>query len=159
MAGPLAHDRRHTLDLGVTRMLAFMPVADDIQRVAAMLQRPRPTYLRRLDEARQMLAARSGEVSRQLEIFADRVGDLTAEELRELYDETFRDEDLAIRRTLGRLVRTRTDDAAAGRALSALQPLLARLDAERNPLVHVARSLCCLLLQRRQSPQFEKSPS
>lgn len=122
-----------------------------------MLQRPRPTYLRRLDEALQRLAGRSVEVSRQLEAFADRVGDLTTAELRELYDETFRDEDPAIRRTLGRLVRTRTDDAAAGAAVSALQPLLARLDAERNPLVHVVRSLCCLLLQRLQSPHFEES--
>ena len=138
-------------------MFRFMPVADDIQRVAAMLQRPRPTYLRRLDEALQRLAGRSVEVSRQLEAFADRVGDLTTAELRELYDETFRDEDPAIRRTLGRLVRTRTDDAAAGAAVSALQPLLARLDAERNPLVHVVRSLCCLLLQRLQSPHFEES--
>ena len=140
-------------------MLTFMRVADDIQRVAEMLQRPRPTYLRRLDEALQILAGRSVEVSRQLEIFADRVGDLTAEELRELYDETFRDEDVAIRRTLGRLARTRADDAAAGTAVSALQPLLARLDAERNPLAYVVRSLCWLLLQRLQSPHLEKSRS
>jgi nitrate reductase assembly molybdenum cofactor insertion protein NarJ len=140
-------------------MLRFMRVADDIQRVAAMLQRPRPTYLRRLDETLQMLAGRSFEVSRQLEIFADRVGDLTAEELRELYDETFRQEDSAMRRTLGRLVRTRTDDAGAGAAVTALQPFLARLDAERNPLAHVVRSLCWLLLQRLQSPHLEKSRS
>ena len=140
-------------------MLGFMRVADDIQRVAAMLQRPRPTYLRRLDEALQMLAGRSIEVSRELEIFADRVGDLTVEELRELYDETFRNEDSAIHRTLDRLVRTRTDDAAARAAQSALQPFLARLDVERNPLAHVVRSLCWLLEQRLQSPCFEKSPS
>ena len=140
-------------------MLRFMRVADDIQRVAALLLRPRPTYLRRLDEALKMLARRSIEVSRELEIFADRVGDLTAEELRELYDETFRHEDPAILRTLGRLARTRTDDAAAGTAVSAVKPLLARLDAERNPLAHVVRSLCWLLLQRLQSPHFEESRS
>jgi nitrate reductase assembly molybdenum cofactor insertion protein NarJ len=140
-------------------MLGFMRVADDIQRVAVLLQRPRPAYLKRLDEALQVLAGRSVEVSRQLEIFADRVGDLTAEELRELYDETFRNEDPAIRRTLGRLVRSRTDDAAAGAAVSALQPFLARLDAERNPLAHIVRSLCWLLLQRLQTPHFEKSRS
>lgn len=140
-------------------MLRFMRVADDIQRVATLLQRPRPTYLRRLDEALQMLGGRSAEVSRQLEIFADRVGDLTAEELRELYDETFRDEDSAIRHTLGRLVRARTDDRAASAAVNALQPLLARLDSERNPLAHIVRSLCWLLLQRLQSPHFEESRS
>jgi hypothetical protein len=140
-------------------MLPFMPAADDIQRVAAMLQRPRGGYLRRLEAARQMLAAGAGEVSRQLEIFADRVGDLNAEELRELHDETFHGEGANVRRLLGRLARTRTDGAAAGAAVSALQPLLVRLDAERNPLAHVVRSLCCLLLQRLQSPGLEKSPS
>ena len=140
-------------------MLTLMPVADDIQRVAAMLQRPRSGYLRRLDEARQILAARSGDVSRSLESFADRIGDLTGEELRELHDETFHGEGPEIQRLLGRLARTRTGGAAAGDAVSALEPLLARLDAERNPLSHVVRSLCCLLLQRVESPRFEKSPS
>jgi len=140
-------------------MLTLMPDADDVQRVAAMLQRPRAGYLRRLGVARQTLAVEAGEVSRQLEIFADRVGDLTAAELRELHDETFHNEGAEIHRLLGRLVRTRTAGAAAGAAVSALEPLLARLDAERNPLSHVVRSLCCLLLQRLESPHFEKSPS
>ena len=140
-------------------MLAYMAVADDIQRVAAMLQRPRPGYLRRLNAARQMMAAGAGDVSRQLEIFADRVGDLTADELRELHDETFHNEGSDIRRLLGRLARTRTDGGAAGAAVSALEPLLARLDAERNPLAHVVRSLCFLLLQRLESPYFQQSPS
>ena len=139
-------------------MLASMPAADDIQRVAAVLQWPRAGYLRRLDAARQLLAA-GGEVSRQLEMFADRVGDLTAEELRELHDETFHNEGSEIHRLLGRLVRARTDGAAASAAVTALEPLLVRLDAERNPLAHVVRSLCCLLLQRLESPDCEKSPS
>ena len=140
-------------------MLAFMPAADHIQRMAAVLQRPGAGYLRRLDAAREMLATGAGEVSRQLEMFADRVGDLTVEELRELHDETFHNEGAGIHRLLGRLVRTRTDGAAAGTAVSALEPLLVRLDAERNPLAHVVRSLCCLLLQRLESPDFEQSPS
>ena len=140
-------------------MLAFMPAADDIQRVAAVLQRPRAGYLRRVDAARQMLAAGAADVSRQLEMFADRVGDLTGEELRELHDETFHNEGPEIHRMLGRLVRIRTDAAAATAALSALEPLLVRLDAERNPLAHVVRSLCCLLLQQLESPHVEKSPS
>jgi hypothetical protein len=140
-------------------MLPFMPAADDIQRVAAMLLRPRGGYLRRLEVARQMLAPGAAEVSRQLEIFSDRVGDLNAEELRELHHETFHGEGPDIRRLLGRLARTPTDGAAAGAAVSALQPVLARLDAERNPLAHVVRSLCCLLLQRLQSADLEKSRS
>ena len=134
-----------------------MPVPDDIQDVAAALGRPRAAYLRRLDEARQRIATRSVEGARQLEVFLDRVGDLTAEELRELYVETFRGESADVRRLLLRLARTQTDDDAAGAAVSALAPLLDRLDAERNPFAYVVRSLCCLLLRRLQSPQFEKS--
>ena len=80
-----------------------MPGPDDIQRVAAALGRPGSRYLRRLDEARQTVASRSMEASRQLEVFLDRVGDLTADELRELYAETFRGEASAVRRLLVRL--------------------------------------------------------
>jgi hypothetical protein len=140
-------------------MLAPMPAADDIARVAAALQRPRAGYLRRLDEARRLMTPRSGEASRQLEIFAERVGDLTAEELRELYDETFRGEAPAVRRLLGRLVRTGTDGPGADAAVNALEPLLERLDAERNPLAHVVRSLCFLLLQRLSASRPEPPSS
>lgn len=134
-------------------------VTDDIQRVAAALERPRAGYLRRLDEARHMMASRSVEASRQLEVFVDRVGDLTPEELRELYAETFRDEGVAVRRLVARLTRTRTEGADAAAAVRALAPLLERLDAERNPFAYVVRSLCCLLLRRVHSPQLEESSS
>lgn len=143
----------------MTAILTRMPVIDDIQRVAAALERPRAGYLRRLDAARQMMAPPSAEASRQLEVFVDRVGDLTPEELRELHAETFRGEALAVRRLLARLTRTRTDGAEADAAVSALAPLLERLDAERNPFAYVVRSLCCLLLRRVQSPQLEESSS
>ncbi|HET7221126.1 MAG TPA: hypothetical protein VFJ02_23890 [Vicinamibacterales bacterium] len=134
-----------------------MPVIDDIQRVAAALGRPRAGYLRRLDETRRMLGPRAVEASRQLEVFVDRVGDLTAEELRELYIETFRGEAAAVRRLLVRLARTQTDGDEAGAAVSALAPLLDRLDAERNPFAYVVRSLCCLLLRRLESPHLDES--
>lgn len=140
-------------------MLTSMRVADDVQHVAAALRKRRAGYLRRLDEARQMMISQSGEASRYLEIFADRVGDLTAAELRELYEETFRGETAAVQGLFARLARTRTDAAAAGEAVSALEPLLRRLDAERNPLAYVVRSLCCLLLQRVRSPDLEQSSS
>jgi nitrate reductase assembly molybdenum cofactor insertion protein NarJ len=134
-----------------------VPVTDDIQSVAAALARPRAGYLRRLDAARHLMAARSVEASRQLEVFVDRVGDLTPEELRELYVETFRGEALVVRRLLARLIRTRTDGAEAGAAMAALGPLLERLDAERNPFAYIVRSLCCLLLLRVKSSRLEQS--
>lgn len=134
-----------------------MAGADEIQLVAAALQRPRRGYLRRLDGVRQMMT--TGEASRQLEIFADRIADLTLEELRELYDETFRDEVSAVQRLIERLVQTRTDGAEADAAVSALEPLLQRLDDERNPLAYAVRSLCCLLLQRVKASYFEPSSS
>jgi hypothetical protein len=141
----------------VTAILTRMPVIDDIQRVAAALERPRAGYLRRLDAARQMMAPRSVEASRQREVFVDRVGDLTPEELRELYAETFRGEAFVVRRLLARLTRTRTDGAEAGAAVAALGPLLERRDAERNPFAYIVRSLCCLLLRRVKSSQLEQS--
>jgi nitrate reductase assembly molybdenum cofactor insertion protein NarJ len=109
-----------------------------------------------LKETQRGIAAQAVEAARQLDVFIERVGDLTAEELRELYVETFRGESLAVLRTLERLARTRTDGGDAGAALSALDPLLVRLDAERNPFAYVVRSLCCLLL-RRATSQLERS--
>ena len=134
-----------------------MPGLDDIQQVAAALGRPGAGYLRRLDEARQMIASRSIEASRQLEVFLNRVGDLTADELRELYAETFRGESPAVRRLLVRLARTRTGDEESGAAVAALGRLLERLEAERNPFAYVVRSLCCLMLLRVKASQFEQS--
>ena len=132
-----------------------MSVIDDIQRVAAVLERPRTEYLRCLDEVRNIIASRSVEASRQLEVFVDRVGDLTAEELGELYDETFRRETSAVQRLLEGLARTPTDGAESSAAVAALGPLLERLEAERNPFAYVVRSLCCLLLLRVKACQFE----
>lgn len=135
-------------------MLTTMPGTDDIERVAAALDRSRDGDLRCLDEVRSGL--RSVEASRQLEIFVERVGDLTAEELRELYAETFHGETSSDRRLLAGLVRTPTDAAEAGVAVEALGSLLARLEAERNPFAYVVRSLCCLLLLRVKSSQLEQ---
>jgi nitrate reductase assembly molybdenum cofactor insertion protein NarJ len=135
-------------------MLATMAGADDIQRVAAALDRSRDGDLRCLDEVRSVL--RSVEASRQLEVFVERVGDLTAEELRELYAETFHGETSSDRRLLAGLVRTPTDAAEAGVAVAALGSLLERLEAERNPFAYVVRSLCCLLLLRVKSSQLEQ---
>lgn len=139
----------------MTAILAIVPDTDDIQRVATALELPGAKYLERLDEAQQAIASQSAEASRQLETFIERVRDLTGDELRELYDETFRSESLDVRRTLSRLALTSLDDSGASAAMSALEPLLARLEAERNPFVYVVRCLCCLLL--RETSQFERS--
>jgi hypothetical protein len=134
-----------------------MADADDIQHVAAALEPPGAEYLARLDEARQAIASQSVEASRQLELFIERVRDLTPEELRELYDETFRGETLEARRTLSRLGRGPMDGGNACSDLTTLEPLLARFEAERNPFACVVRSLCCLLLRRVAPTQLERS--
>lgn len=129
-------------------MLANMAVRDEIQRVAAVLERPRTGYVKRLEQAQRAATARSGEASLQLGVFADRIAELTLEELGELYDETFRAEQPGIEPVVRRLVRQHTGHLEAATALCALAPLLDRLDHERNPHAYVVRSLCCLLLLR-----------
>jgi nitrate reductase assembly molybdenum cofactor insertion protein NarJ len=138
-------------------MLAIMADADDIQHVAAALEPPGADYLARLDEARQAIASQSIDASRQLEMFIERVRDLTSEELGELYDETFRGETPEVRRTLSRLGRGSSESGDAGSDLTTLEPLLARFEAERNPFAYVVRSLCCLLLRRVVSTQMERT--
>jgi hypothetical protein len=138
-------------------MLSIMADADDIQHVAAALEPPGPEYLARLDQARQAIASRSLDASRQLEMFIERVRDLTSEELRELYDETFRGETLEARRSLSRLARTPSEYGDADAHLMTLEPLLARFEAERNPFAYVVRSLCCLLLRRGPSAHLERT--
>jgi hypothetical protein len=67
-----------------------MTVRDDVQHVAALLARPRSGYARRVEAAQSALSPQACEALRQLGMFVDRVGDLSTDELRELYDETFR---------------------------------------------------------------------
>jgi nitrate reductase assembly molybdenum cofactor insertion protein NarJ len=134
-----------------------MPGADDIQRVAAALESPRAGYLKHLKETQRVIADEAVEAARQLEVFIERVGDLTAEELQELHVETFRGESPAVRRTVARLAGARTAGAAAGAVLGSLEPLLDRLEAERNPFAYVVRALCCLLLRRVASSGLEPS--
>jgi nitrate reductase assembly molybdenum cofactor insertion protein NarJ len=134
-----------------------MPGADDIQRVAAALESPRAGYLKHLKDTQRVITKEAAEAARQLEVFIERVGDLTAEELHELHVETFRDESPAVRRTVARLAGTRTGGADAGAVLGLLEPLLERLEAERNPFAYVVRALCCLLLRRAASSALEQS--
>jgi nitrate reductase assembly molybdenum cofactor insertion protein NarJ len=122
-----------------------MAARDDIQRVAAALERPRRGYVKRLEQTRRALAARSSDAAHQLGMFADRVAELTIDELGELYDETFRADEAAIAPLVQRLVRARTLRLDASAALMALAPLLDRLEAERNPHAHAVRALCCVL--------------
>lgn len=91
---------------------------------------------------------RSGKASRRLRVFGDRIADLTLEELRELYDETFRADQARIEPLVRRLVRARIGCLEATTALCTLGPLLDRLEYERNPHACVVRSLCDLLWLR-----------
>jgi nitrate reductase assembly molybdenum cofactor insertion protein NarJ len=126
-----------------------MNAADEVQSVAATLERPGADYRERLERARAVTMARSGEAARQLGVFAERVRDLTLDELLELYDETFgrptaRDVQAIVRRLMR--APAEPDDAAA--ATGALVPILDRLEAVRNPFAYAVRALCCVLLAR-----------
>lgn len=126
-----------------------MTARDDVQRVAALLARPRRGYARRVEDARAALSPQACEALRQLGMFVDRVGDLSTDELRELYDETFRrGRPTTVEPLVARLARRPTGGGDAREALRELTPLLERLDADRNPFAHVVRSLCCRLLDR-----------
>lgn len=129
-------------------MLMNMSGRDEIQRLAAVLERPRTGYAKRLEQAQRAAIASSDEASRQLRVFVERIADLTLEELCELYDETFRADQAEIEALVRRLVREHTSHLEAATALGTLAPLLDRLEYERNPHAYVVRSLCCLLLHR-----------
>ena len=139
----------------VVSYLHNMAAKDDIQRVAAALERPRDGYVKRLEQSQRALAERSGDASRQLGVFVDRIAGLTLEELRELYDETFLADEETIGPLVERLVHERTGGVEASAALTTLTPWLERLESERNPHAYALRALCFLLLSRARtaSPQ------
>ena len=134
-----------------------MAARSDVQRVAEALVRPRAGYIARLERARAAIGGRSGEAARLLAVFITRVGDLTTDELRELYDETFgvrpqrrtvgrSRESTAIWPVATRLAHLPPGPADVGDALSTLTQLLPRLEADRNPFAYAVKALCCLLL-------------
>lgn len=125
-----------------------MTASDDVQRLAAVLARPGAA---RVAAARNAQAAPlgSGEAARQLGLFFDRIADLTAEERRELHDETFASGALAaVPRIAQQLARGHVSAEAARTSLDTLAPALERLEADRNPFAYVVRALCCALLAR-----------
>jgi nitrate reductase assembly molybdenum cofactor insertion protein NarJ len=131
---------------------------DDLQSVASTLERPSPGYMKRLDRARAVTAGRPIEVARHLGLFADRIGDLTIDELRELHDETFGNGPMArIEPLVHQLACRHCDEVDARVAVNVLAPLLDRLESDRNPFAHAVRALCCLLLSRTAFSEKERS--
>lgn len=109
--------------------------------VADLLRPPGPEYLAHLEAVTRVS---SGEASRHFGLFADRVRDLTTEELQEVYRESFAPADAAA-----------LEAAAEGLALAApatehvlrrLQELLPTLEARRNPFALLFKATCCYLL-------------
>src|SRR5262245_54187750 len=121
----------------------------DVLRLASALWRPQAGYVGRIDRTRKAVAERSVEAARQLDVFAGRISDLTLDELRELYDETFRDGGPnELGPAIRRLAQAPADRHEVRQALDALAPLLDRLDADRNPFAYAVRALCCALLMQ-----------
>src|SRR5262249_3012602 len=137
-----------------------MTARDDVQCLAAMLERPGTDHLAQLQGAVRAIARAggSGESSRQLGVFAERVADLTIEELGELHDETFRTAALAeVPRLATRLASRRATCAEARASLNSLARALDRLEADRNPFAYVVRALCCALLARASHPAKDRA--
>ena len=131
-----------------------MAAQDDLQRIAAALQRPDARYRSRMERNAAALASHAGDAARQLSLFADRVAELSTAELQELHDETFgpgRAEHAASVAHDLRRHRTSPEDARV--ALDTFTRLLERLDADRNPFTLVVRALCCVLLARAREAQ------
>ena len=124
-----------------------MAVHASVQCLARALQRPHAGYAEEIDVTRRAVAARSVEAARQLEAFLGRIGDLTLDELREVYDETFGPGGPdGIGPEVRRLARAPAGAGEARTALEELAPLLDRLEADRNPFAYVVKALCCALL-------------
>jgi nitrate reductase assembly molybdenum cofactor insertion protein NarJ len=135
-----------------------MASPDDVQRLAAALKRPRAGYVKRLNTVQIGLTSKSGEAARQLGLFVDRIGDLSLDELGELYVETFERSDLSGTTPLvTRLARSPVSGEEARMALRELAPTLEQLNHERNPFVYVVRALCCLLLARVNNSRTQHS--
>ncbi len=135
-----------------------MASPDDVPRLAAALRRPRAGYVKRLSTLQIGLTSKSGEAARQLGLFIDRIGDLSLDELGELYVETFERSDLSGTAPLvTRLARSPVSAEEARMALRELAPTLEQLNHERNPFVYVVRALCCLLLARVNNSRTQHS--
>ncbi len=108
--------------------------------------RPDDRYLDRVDAIRDALADRQGEAARQLGVFATRLAGLSAEELQELFDETFdRDRAAALGALAARFAEGR-GEAAGLDSLVFIEHLLPALEADRNPFVYLFKAVCCLVL-------------
>jgi nitrate reductase assembly molybdenum cofactor insertion protein NarJ len=124
-----------------------MAMRGDVQRLASALRRPRAGYVERIERTRTAVAACSVEAARQLEVFLGRIADLTLDELREVYDETFRPGGPnAIGPAVQRLAHAPAGLEEGRIALDDLAPLLERLEIDRNPFAYVVKALCCVLL-------------
>ena len=136
-----------------------MTARDDVRRLAAVLRRPGTSDVASLRNAQQAMTKASGEAARQLGVFVERVADLTADELRELHDETFATGRLAgVLPVVERLIRGSGSSAERDAGLDALAPALECLEADRNPYAYVVRALCCALLARASGAGEDGAP-
>lgn len=122
--------------------------------LAALISPPLPDYLESLDRVRAAVAtadlASGGEAVRHFGRFLERVRDLDAEELAELYSVSFTPANAeSLQRAAGDL--RRSGCGACPRVLPVLEELLTPLEIDRNPFAGLFKALCCLLLTCRTS--------
>jgi hypothetical protein len=122
----------------------------DVQTLAALMSPPGIGYLAMIEGMRPGPPGTNGvpvtgEASRHLMQFVERVRELDQDELKELYEVSFAPNDARALREAADAVR-HNGCAACSVALPVLQTLLGPLDAARYPFAALFKGLCCVML-------------
>jgi nitrate reductase assembly molybdenum cofactor insertion protein NarJ len=121
-------------------------------QLALLLVRPGSGYRRQLAAAGRAFESVGGEGARQFGEFVRRVSDLSLDEFKELYDETFPHGCPLDVAALTQPATTPSLPSEAREALDIAILMLERLEHARNPFAWLVRALCCLLLNEAARP-------
>jgi nitrate reductase assembly molybdenum cofactor insertion protein NarJ len=122
-------------------------------QLALLLVRPGSGYRRQLAVAGRAFESVGGEGARQFGEFVRRVSDLSLDEFKELYDETFPHGCPLDVAALAHPAPTPSLPSETREALDVAILMLERLEHARNPFAWLVRALCCLLLNDAGRPQ------
>jgi hypothetical protein len=118
----------------------------NLRLLAPLVSRPTAGYQAQVERARIDAVARHPEAARPLGLFGDRLKDLAADELDELYGETFTLSDQAALADAAGVFLAGETGGQAILTLPVFERLLPGLDAARNPFTLLFKALCCLLI-------------
>jgi nitrate reductase assembly molybdenum cofactor insertion protein NarJ len=114
--------------------------------LAPLVTRPTADYHASIETARRAAAPAHPEAARHLGLFGDRLRDLAADELDELYRETFTLADQTALCDAAAVFLAAGPEGSAVAALPVFERLLPSLAEMRNPFTLLFKALCCLLI-------------